>query len=137
MVVVGRHAYILNSSSRTAQVSPFTPIYELLKEVPLNDVAVSYDCPIAYKYFILLFRNALIVLLMEHNLVPPSIMIEAGLEVNETPKIQVKDLSIHDHSIYFPSLDVRIILSLNGILFYFPIHHVLLIISVLTTMQIP
>ena len=30
MVVVGRHAYILNSSGRTAQVSPFTPEYESL-----------------------------------------------------------------------------------------------------------
>ena len=51
---------------------------------------------------------------------PPFILREAVLELNDTPKIQVKDLTIHDHSIYFPSSDVRITLSLNGILSYFP-----------------
>ena len=43
MVVVGRHAYILNSSGRTAQFSTFTPEYESLKEVPIIDAAVAYD----------------------------------------------------------------------------------------------
>ena len=51
---------------------------------------------------------------------PPFILIEAGIEVNDTPKIQVKYPTIHDHSIYFPSSDVIITLSLNGILSYFP-----------------
>ena len=51
---------------------------------------------------------------------PPFILREAGLEVNDTPKKQVKDPTIHDHSIYFPSSDVRITLSLNGIFSYFP-----------------
>ena len=67
MVVVSRHAYILNSSGRTAQVSPLTPEYELLKEVPIIDAAVEYDCPITDKSFILVFHNALSVLLMDHN----------------------------------------------------------------------
>ena len=31
MVALGRHAYIMNSSGRTAQFSPFTPEYESLK----------------------------------------------------------------------------------------------------------
>ena len=51
---------------------------------------------------------------------PPFILREAGLEVNDTPKIQGKDPTIHDQSIYFPSSDVRITLSFNGILSYFP-----------------
>ena len=51
---------------------------------------------------------------------PPFILIEAGLEVNDTPKIQVKDPTIHDNSIYFLSSNVRITLSLNGIFSYFP-----------------
>ena len=51
---------------------------------------------------------------------PNFVLREAGLEFNDNPKIQVKDPTIHDHSIYFPSSDVRITLSLNDILSYFP-----------------
>ena len=51
---------------------------------------------------------------------PPFILREAGLEYNATPMILVKDPKVHDHSIYFPSSDVRITLSLNGIFSYFP-----------------
>ena len=57
---------------------------------------------------------------MDNNLVPTFILRDAGLEVNDTPKIQLKYPTIHDHSIYFPSLDVRITFSLNGIFSYFP-----------------
>ena len=87
MVVVGRHAYILNNSSRTAQVSPFTPEYEELTEVPIVDAAVAYDCPYTSKSYILVFHNALSVPSMDHNLIPPFIMRKAGLLVNEAPKI--------------------------------------------------
>ena len=64
MVAVGRHAYILNSSGRTAQIIPFTPEYELLKEVPIIDAAVVYECPITDKSFFLVFHNFFCVLLM-------------------------------------------------------------------------
>ena len=66
--------------------------------------------------------HALSVPLMEHNLVPPFIMREERLEVNDTPKIQVKDPTIHDHFIYFPSSYVRTTLSLNSIFLYFLCH---------------
>ena len=58
MVVVVRHAYIMNSSGRTSQVSTFTPEYESLKEVTIIDAAVAYDFPITDKSFILVFHNA-------------------------------------------------------------------------------
>ena len=74
MVVVGSYAYILNFSGRIAQVIPFTPEYKSLKEVPIVDAAVVYDCPITYKSFILVFHNVLSVPLMEHKLVPPFIL---------------------------------------------------------------
>ena len=96
MVVVGRHAYILKSSGRTAQVCPFTPEYESLKEVKIIGAAVVYDFPITEKSFILVFHNALSVPPMEQNLVPPFILRDSGLKVNDTPKIQVKNPTIHD-----------------------------------------
>ena len=72
MVVVGHHAYILNTSGRTAQVSPFTPEYEALKEVPIVDAVVAYDSPYNNKTYIRVFHNALSVPSMDHNLVPLS-----------------------------------------------------------------
>ena len=62
MVVVGHHAYILNTSGRTAQVSLFTHEYEALKEVPIVDAAVAYDCPYTNNMYILVFQNTLSVL---------------------------------------------------------------------------
>jgi hypothetical protein len=65
-------------------------------------------------------HNALHVATMDHNLVPPFILREAGLIVNETPKIHVEDPAIQDHSIYFEAFKLRIPLALWGIFSYFP-----------------
>ena len=56
---------------------------------------------------------------MEHNLVPPFIMREAGLIVNDIPKIQCIDPGIEDHSIYSREDDLRIPLKLRGVFSYF------------------
>ena len=77
MVVLGRHAYIMNLSGRIAQVSPFTPEYESLKEVSIIDAAVVYDFQITDKSFIQVFHDALSVPSMEHNIVPHFILREA------------------------------------------------------------
>ena len=115
MAIIGRNAYILNDSGRTAQVSPFTQDYEALSEVPIVDAAILYECPHTNKAHILIVRNALSVPAMEHNLIPPFIMQEAGIRVNDTPKIQVHDPTEEDHSLIFPSDNVRIPLSLWGV----------------------
>ena len=57
---------------------------------------------------------------MTNNLVPPFIMREAGVIVNEVPKIQTKDPDISHHSLFFPKEEVRIPLMLWGIFSYFP-----------------
>jgi hypothetical protein len=46
MVVLGKQAYVLNDSGKTAQVSPFTPDYDSMTDVPIVDAAIAYDCPI-------------------------------------------------------------------------------------------
>ena len=46
-------------------------------------------------------------------------MREAGIEVNDTPKIQVSDPEVKDHSLYFKNENMRIPLALNGIFSYF------------------
>ena len=46
-------------------------------------------------------------------------MREAGIQVNDTPKIHCTDPTVEDHSIYFERHDLRIPLSLHGIFSYF------------------
>jgi len=118
MPVVGCNAYVLAESGKTVDVSPFTPDYRTM-EVPMVDAAVQYDCPYDGKSYILVLRNALHVPSMEHNLVPPFMLREAGITVNETPKIQVTDPTESDHAIEFPETGFRIPLSLWGIFSYF------------------
>jgi hypothetical protein len=107
MVVLGQHAMIINNSGRTAQVNPFTPDYDALTEVPIVDAAILYECPYTMQNHLLIFRNALSVPSMgDHNLVPPFIMREVGIEVNDIPKIHIIDPDISDHSLYFPREEV-------------------------------
>ena len=56
---------------------------------------------------------------MTHNLILHFIMREAGILVNDIPKIHVKGPDERNHSLYFPSSDVMIPLSLWGVFSYF------------------
>ena len=58
MPVVGRYAYIISNSGKTAEVNAFTPDVESMK-IPIVDAAVQYDCPYTGKSVILVLRNAL------------------------------------------------------------------------------
>ena len=44
---------------------------------------------------------------------------EAGITINETPKIHKEDANIDDHALILPEMGFRILLSLWGIFFYF------------------
>ena len=119
MVVVGKNCKILEDTGRKADVSAFSPDFETL-EIAIVDAALAYFDPYTGKDSILIVRNALHVPTMEHNLIPPFILREAGLEVRDVPKIHVKEPTEEDHSIGFPGLDFRIPLSLWGVFSYFP-----------------
>ena len=84
-------------------------------EVPIVDAVLAYDCPFTGLTYLLVVRNALCVPSMDHNLIPPFIMREAGLVVNETPKIHCDNPTVEDHSIFDEESGLRIPLSLNGI----------------------
>ena len=89
-------------------------------QVPIVDAAVLYECLYEGQEHVLVIQNALHVPSMSNNLIPPFMMREAGVKVNDTPKIQVDDPSEVEHSIYFPETKFRIPLSLWGIFSYFP-----------------
>ena len=119
MVVVGKHSHVLNYNVQTAQVGPFTSTYNALENVPIVDAAITHDCEMTVKTYLLICHNALLINSMDHNLIPPFIMQEANVVVNEVPKIQSTDPDVTHHSIWFPESRFRIPLSLRGILLYF------------------
>jgi hypothetical protein len=66
-------------------------------------------------------RNALLIPMMDQNLVPPFLLQLAGLQVDETPKHHQLDLPTADnYSIYDSETGMHIHLKLNGIFSYFP-----------------
>jgi hypothetical protein len=99
MPVVGSGAQFLADHNRTCEVSPYSPDYEPM-EAPLVNAAVRYDRD--GRVYILLIRNAIYVPSLDHNLLPPFMMREAGVIVKDTPKIQMDDPSEEDHAITFP-----------------------------------
>jgi hypothetical protein len=119
MPVVGRHAYIILDQGWLADVSPFTPDYAPM-QLRIVDAAVQYDCPYSGKSYILVLRNTLYVPSMKHNLLPPFVLREAGIKLNDTPKFQLDDPTIEEHSMLFPETGFRIPLSLWGTFPYFP-----------------
>ena len=120
MVVLGSHAFIFDKvQDTTCDVAPFDPSLGTSKSIPVVDGAVAYDCPVTQNTTILVFRNALHVKTLGHNLIPPFILREAGIIVNDTAKIHLKDPGKHDHAIVCPNDDLLIPLSLNGIFSFF------------------
>ena len=120
MVVVGKHCYILRWTGQNANVSPFTPDYKALQQVPIVDAAILYEDQVSGKEYLLVMRNALHVKAMNNNLIPPFILREAGITVNDVPKIQVNDPTVEDHALVFKDGELRIPLSLWGMFSYFP-----------------
>ena len=89
MFVAGKHAFVLAKSGKTATVCAFSPDIAP-SAIPIVDCALLYECPYSGKSYILVARNVLHVATMDHNLVPPFLLREAGLVVKDVPKIHIK-----------------------------------------------
>jgi hypothetical protein len=112
MAVVGRHCFVIQETGRQADVSPFSPEYESLNQVDIVDAAIMYECPYTGKEVILVIQNVLYMPAMDNNLIPPFIMREAGLIVNNVPKMQMNNPTDNHHSIVFLDEEFCIPLSL-------------------------
>ena len=64
--------------------------------------------------------NALYFKNMTVNLIPPMMMRIVGLEINECPKFLSNNPSESDYSIYFLDTDLRIPMTIEGIISYIP-----------------
>eukprot|EP00957_Ditylum_brightwellii_P088303 6726846-Ditylum_brightwellii.AAC.1 len=111
MPCMGRDALVVFENGRVMEVNPFTPDYDAMK-VRLVDAALKYDSPHKDKIYILVVRNALHVPSMDHNLIPPFVLREAWIRVNDTPKTHKENLTVDDHAITFPGEGLRIPLRL-------------------------
>eukprot|EP00957_Ditylum_brightwellii_P181663 13838956-Ditylum_brightwellii.AAC.1 len=101
------------------EVNLFTSDYDAIR-VKLADAVLKYDCPHKDKSYILLVSNTLHIPSMDHNLVPPFMLREAGIMVNETPKTHKENPTVDDHAITFPNLGLIIPLGLWEVFSYFP-----------------
>ena len=118
MPVVRKEALIVEQSGKTVEVSPFTPDYKPIK-VEVVNAMVQYDSSLDGKEYMLVIQNALRIPSMSNNLIPPFIMWENGIVVNECAKIHCEDLTQEDHAIIFKGYDFCIPLQLHGIFSYF------------------
>ena len=119
MVVLGKECFVFESTGKTCNVEPFDPALGTAQNIPIVDAAIAYDCPFTNETYILIIRNALHIKTMQNNLIPPFIMREGGLIVNDIPKMHCQDPCIHDHCISFKDIDLKIPMQLNGIFSYF------------------
>ena len=84
MIVVGKNAFVFSRViGRTCEVTPFSSELGTVKEVPIVDAAIAYHCQFTNETFVLIVRNALYIHNMDHNLVPPFILREAGVLIND------------------------------------------------------
>ena len=120
MVVVGHQAHVFSHNNQFVNVQAFADEVKGLRDIPVDHAVIGYDCPYSGETYILVVKNALCVPSMSHNLVPPFILREAGLEVNDKPKIHCEDPSVEDHSLFDEESGLRIPFTLDGTFTVFP-----------------
>ena len=87
MFVFGNQGTTIQNTGKFSDVNSFAEDVGMMPRVPIVESVVAYDCPYSGEVILLVARNTIFVVSMDHNLVPPFIMQEAGLQVNEQAKI--------------------------------------------------
>ena len=118
--VVGQYSKILEDTGRKATVSGFTNDLGKPMTVPVVNAAVTHDCEVTGRTYILIINNALYFQNMEENLIPPFMMRLAGVDVDKCPKFLAKKPSERNHSMTFPESNVQIPFQLEGRISYIP-----------------
>ena len=115
MIVLGKDCFIFETTGKTCNVEPFSAELGIAQNIPIVDAALAYDCPFTHETYILIIRNALHIKSMNHHLIPPFILREGGVTVNDIPDIHCADPNINDHCLHIKDKSLRIPLQLNGI----------------------
>ena len=133
MAVLGKHCFVFERTGRHCDVSAFSPTIETTS-LPIVDAVIVYDCPFRLQSYLLMVRNAIYVAEMEHNLIPPFLLREANIQVNDCAKIHATKATEQHHSILFTADNLRIPLRLQGTFSYF--HHRLPLLEEIDTLQV-
>ena len=128
MAVAGANVSIISKSGLIATVTPFSPDLPAMDDVEIGDVAMVWEDPRTGTPYILVMRNSLLIPTMDHNLIPPFLIREAGLFLDETPKYHASLPTVSNHSIMDSNTGMHIHLDLNGIFSYFPFYNLSMII---------
>ena len=100
MAVAGKDCTIIRRSGHYANVTPFSSELPTMETVKIGDVGLAYNDPVTLGTYLLVMRNALLIPTMDHNLLPPLLIREASLFLDETPKFQLTSLLRDNHTIY-------------------------------------
>ncbi len=119
MAVAGQDCTIIAKSGHHANVTPFSGDLPVMEKIEIGDVAIAYDNPYLLETYLLVMRNVLLNPSMDHNLLPPFLVQEALLFLDETPKFQSTEVSLENHTIYDGVTGLRIHMQLNGTVSYF------------------
>ena len=118
MIVFGKYCFIISKYGKEDIVDAFADQVRTIT-VPIINYAVLYDCTLYQTTYILIARNILSVPPMDHNLIPPFILREAGLTVNDTAMIYLNKPPIDYHAIICPNSDLSIQIHLHGTFSWF------------------
>jgi hypothetical protein len=85
-VVLGRNCVILSYTGRECDVSPYTDVYDAIKEVPIVTGATAWTSQVTGETCILVFHEALWMGdTMDHSLLNPNQMRHYGINVHDNP----------------------------------------------------
>ena len=102
LVVLEKICHVTNHTSRTVEVQPFSPEHKPLHSVPIVDDAIKYNDPYTKATNVLAFKNAPCVPAMDSNIMPPFLLREEGLIVDDVSKTQASSPTMHHRSMHFP-----------------------------------
>lgn len=119
MIVGGSAFYIIAESGKSATVQAYNPDIPS-QEIPIVEAVTLYERVSDGKRFLMVAEHVLSVPSMDHSLIPPFMLREAGVEVDTTPKSQALSPTVETHSLHWPTAQLRVPLLLHGIFSYFP-----------------
>ena len=114
MVILGKQACIIQRSGKISDIRPFSNECSNMVKVTIINSALAYDCKHTTKIYLLVSSNVLYIPSMDNNKIPPFVMIEAWLLVNDVSRTHcVEDVSHESHSIIVTEEDINKIIPLR------------------------